>query len=142
MENDAASWAPTRLLSLLAWALSAACAAVSVLRVLNGDRAGPLLFAVATLLVAAFACYTSFARPRLAADRSGLRVRTLTASHDIAWGEVVTRTVTTHRLGREVRTLELDTGDRPPHLIVLGRLELGADPTDVLETLDALRPGV
>lgn len=119
---------------------AAVFAAVAVVLLFRGDTAGPLLFAVATVAALALGGYTSFGRPRLAADSAGLRVRTLGGTHAFAWDEVRTTVVTTHRLGRDVRTLELDTGDRPPHLIVFGRLELDADPADVLETLDTLRP--
>lgn len=139
MENRVV-WAPRVALGVVAWAAGAVFAAVTVVLLLGGDTAGPLLFAVATLGAVAFGCYTSFGRPRLVADPTGLRVRTLGSAYGFAWGDVRTKVVTTPRLGREVRTLEIDTGDRPPHLIVLGRLELDADPADVLETLDALRP--
>lgn len=117
-----------------------AFAAVAVVLLLRGDAAGPLLFAVATVAALVFGCYTSFGRPRLAADSAGLRVRTFGGTHELAWAEVRAKIVTTRRLGRDVRTLELETGDRPPHLIVFGRLELDADPADVLETLNTLRP--
>lgn len=109
---------------------------------LSGDRAGPLLLAVATIAAIAFASYTGFARPRLAADHTGLRVRTLAGTHSFGWPEVSATLVTTRRLGRDVPTLELDTGDRSPQLIVLGKLELDAEPADVLDELNALRnPG-
>lgn len=133
-------WAPPALLAVISWVLAPAFAAVAVVFGLGGDAAGPLLFAVATLAAVAFGCYTSFARPRLAADSTGLRVRTLGGRHDFAWGEVRAKVVTTRRLGRDVPTLEIDTGNKPPHLIVFGRLELDADPANVLETLDTLRP--
>jgi hypothetical protein len=43
---------------------------------------------------------------------------------------------TTRRLGRDALTLEIDGDD---HLIVLGWMELGEDPRDVLAVLSALR---
>lgn len=139
MENRVV-WAPRVALGVVAWVAGAVFAAMTVVLLIGGDTAGPLLFAVATLGAVAFGCYTSFGRPRLAADSAGLRVRTLGSTRDLAWGDVRTKVVSTRRLGRDVHTLELDTGDRPPHLIVFGRLELDADPADVLETLETLRP--
>lgn len=137
MDNPRASWAPSPVLAGLGWLLTAACAVLAVVFGLAGDGPGAVLFAVLALVAALLACYTSLARPRLAADTDGLRVRTMGGAKRFAWPEVRVRLVTTRRLGRDVGTLELEAGET---LLILGRLELGADPYDVLETLDTLRP--
>ena len=50
------------------------------------------------------------------------------------------RLVRTRRLGRDTATLEVDADNaEPPALVVLGRLDLGADPEDVVDELLALR---
>jgi hypothetical protein len=102
------------------------------------DRAGTLFFGVGAVVFGLFAAYGTLLRPKLAADRDGLRMRTLGGTHRFAWHEVRLQLVTTRRLAREVTTIELETGENG--LVVLGWLELGADPRDVLDELDALRP--
>lgn len=139
MENHVANWGPRPLLAALGWIFAIVSAVLAVLLSLNGDQAGPLLLAVATLAAIAFASYTSFAKPRLRADRTGLRVRTLKGAYSFDWQEVTVELVTTRRLGRDATTVEIDTAPRAPHLIILGRLELDADPADVLEVLNDLR---
>ena len=98
-----------------------------------------LLGAVALLLGFA-GVYTAVARPRLAADQDGITVRGLTGARSWRWAEVNVRLVRTRRLGRDAATLEVDADNaEQPALIVLGRLDLGADPEDVVEELLALR---
>jgi hypothetical protein len=54
------------------------------------------------------------------------------------------RIVRTRRLGRESSLLEIDTmrADGTEQLLLFGRLDLAADPEDVLPVLLAARPGV
>ena len=75
-------------------------------------------------------------RPRLAADATGLRVRTLHGTHELAWPDTLTLLRSTKRLGRDSKTLEISSGDQ---LFVFGWLELGTDPADVLDELNRLR---
>lgn len=128
------------MIVVVAWLLTAVLLATAVLLLRHGDRPGALLSALATLATAAAGCHTSLARPRLAAGENGLRIRTLGGSYELAWHEVSVHTATAQRLGRTSNTLEIDTGDTPPHLVVFGRFELGAEPDDVLDTLQNLRP--
>lgn len=139
MENRSESWAPQRILCVIGCIAAVVFAGVGVLLLAGGDRAGPVLLGVATLAALALACYTGLARPRLAADNTGIRLRTLAGTHDFSWHEISASVASTRRLGRDVATLELDSGERPPHLFVLGRLELNAEPADVLDTLNELR---
>ncbi|MBN6035560.1 PH domain-containing protein [Amycolatopsis sp. 195334CR] len=139
MDNPTASWAPRAALVGVGWLLAALSAAAAVLTGLSGDRAGPVLFGVAALALAGFAANGSAIRPKLSADAHGVRVRTLTGDHRLEWSQVRVRLVKTRRLGREVPTLEIECEDIPPHLLVLGWLELGTDPRDVLDVLSALR---
>lgn len=139
MDNRVESWAPARSVAVVAWSFAAVCLLATALLLVSGDSAGPILLGTATIALVALACYTTFARPRLAADHAGLRVRTLAGIHRFGWSEVAVRLATTRRLGREVTTLEIDAAEHDPPLIVLGRLELDADPADVLSALDELR---
>jgi hypothetical protein len=84
--------------------------------------------------------FTLVARPRLAADHEGIAVRGLTGTRRWTWAEVNVRLVRTRRLGRETSTLEVDAENaEPPALVVLGRLDLGAEPEDVVDALLELR---
>ncbi|WP_343063699.1 PH domain-containing protein [Haloechinothrix aidingensis] len=105
----------------------------------TGDPPGALLLSVITVFFAATTLYGALVRPRLAADASGITVRTLSGHRYTPWNRVHCRVATTRRLGRDVDTLELDIADEhpgsDPELIALGELELGADPHEVLERL-------
>ena len=101
------------------------------------DNAGRLLSGLATLLVSYLAAFATIARPRLSADVDGLAVRGFASTTHLPWHEVKVKLQTTRRLGREQQTLELDADDR---LVVLTKLDLGADPEEVAGVLHALRP--
>jgi hypothetical protein len=128
------SWAPDAPLVALAWVLAAAGAGGAFL---IGDAPGRLLLGVLAAMAAFAGLFGTLARPRLVADPSGVTVRGLSGRRHWTWAEVTVRLTRTRRLGRDVATLELDAD---PDLVVLGRLDLGADPVDVVETLRALRP--
>jgi hypothetical protein len=108
--------------------------------VITDDPPGRVLIGAVAVLLALAGLYASVARPRLSADQDGLAVRGLTGSRRWAWAEVNVRLVRTRRLGRDSSALEVDADNaEPPALVVLGRLELGADPEDVVDELLALR---
>jgi hypothetical protein len=133
----ARSWAPRLELTVLAWVLAAIAAAWAVF---TDDPPGRLLLGAGALVFALTGLFCSVARPRLAADSTGVTVRGLTGSRSWSWSEVNVRLVRTRRLGRESTTLELDADQADaPDLVVLGRLDLGADPEDVVDALLALR---
>jgi hypothetical protein len=131
------SWAPKAGLTALAWVAAAAAAAWALFA---DDPPGRVLLGTVALGLLLAGLYGLLVRPRLAADSSGVTVRGLTGSRRWTWAEVNVRLVRTRRFGREVATIELDA-DRAevPGLVVLGRLELGTDPEDVVDALLALR---
>jgi hypothetical protein len=107
------------------------------------DPAGRLLIGVTALALACAAGYGTRVRPRLAAGVDGLWIGGVRGRTGYPWTAVQRLDVVhTRRFGRDVPTLEVETvgpGDAGERLHVFSRLELGADPVDVAETLAALR---
>lgn len=128
------------------------------------DPAGRLLIGITAAALAAVTGYGLLARPRLVADRHGLRIGSATGQRVHPWADVRrVRVVRTRRLGRDVPSLEIETahveagrtetgrvgtgrtetapGEHPEaeRLDVFSRLELGADPYDVADVLTDLR---
>ncbi|PXY34826.1 hypothetical protein BAY59_04835 [Prauserella coralliicola] len=136
MDNSTPRWAPSTGLVAVGWLLAVLAGAATAVFALTGDRPGAVLLGVGTAALAVGAAHGTFVRPRLAADAWGLRVRTLGGTRRLDWNEVELRLATTRRLGRDVAVLELESDE----LVVLGWLELGADPRDVHDELLALRP--
>jgi Bacterial PH domain len=132
----ARTWAPKMELSVAAWVLAAAAA---VWTAFADDPPGKVLLGTLALALALAGVYGVVVRPRLAADAEGVTVRGLTGRRSWTWAEVNIRLVRTRRLGREVATLELDAVGDEPDLVVLGRLDLGEDPVDVVDALLAMR---
>ncbi len=134
---SAKTWAPQPSVVVLAWGLAVTAGAWAAF---THDPPGRVLLGAVALLLAFAGVYTSVARPRLAADQDGITIRGLTGTQRWAWAEVNVRLVRTRRLGRDAATLEVDAENaEPPALVVLGRLDLGADPEDVVEELLRLR---
>ncbi|MCE0761861.1 PH domain-containing protein [Pseudonocardia kujensis] len=136
-------WAPTAGLVALAWVLAAGAVGWLVVLLLgDADPAGRLIAGVAALGLAYAALVGTIARPRLALHRHGLEVRSLTRRRSVDWPAVQrVRVLRTRRFGRETSLLELDLlvgGEE--RLVVLGRLDLGADPEDVAEVLRPYLP--
>ncbi|WP_035303281.1 PH domain-containing protein [Actinokineospora inagensis] len=136
-EDTARQWAPEPKVVAVGWLLAAASALVAaVMR----DAGGTLLLIIAAVLLAALALHGTLARPRLAADSTGLTVRGMFGSRQWSWGEVNVRLTETRRLGRTSSAVELDADNAAePALVLLGRLDLGADPQDVVAELLRLR---
>ncbi len=131
------TWAPQPAMVAVAWVLAAAAAGWAAF---SDDPPGRVLLGAVALLLAAAALFATVARPRLTADHRGVSVRGFTGTRSWTWAEVNVRVVRTRRLGRETSTLEVDAENaEPPALVVLGRLDLGADPEDVVEALLELR---
>ncbi len=126
-------------------AAGSAGAVATLLAVLAADSSGRLLLGLAATGLLGAATLGALLRPRLAADAQGLAVRGPTGTVRLQWGEIeVVEVVRTRRLGRTVPVLEIspyDTPDRVGALLVLTRVELGADPRDVLDRLLAVRLG-
>ena len=104
---------------------------------LFADPAGRLLLGVAALGLLAIGAADVALRPRLAADRSGIQVRTLASRHRLPWSAIQRVDVDEHtRYGLTSRTLELEAGEL---FVVLGKRTLGADPRDVADVLAQIR---
>lgn len=132
-------YAPQPVAVLLAWAGALTALAWVVY---TTDPAGRVLALAAVLLLSALALVGTVARPRLAADRDGLRVGRLRGARRWPWRDVQQiEVIHTRRLGRASRTLEIDVvdPDGKEQLIVLSRLDLGADPVDAGHRLQQLR---
>nr|WP_042184043.1 PH domain-containing protein [Kibdelosporangium sp. MJ126-NF4]CEL16036.1 FIG020554: membrane protein [Kibdelosporangium sp. MJ126-NF4]CTQ93961.1 FIG020554: membrane protein [Kibdelosporangium sp. MJ126-NF4] len=126
-------WSPPPLLVAIGWVATVGGVAWAAL---SDDTAGRILVGLAALVAALLALHGTLARPRLAADSNGLRLRRLAGTRQWSWAEVNVRLVRTRRLGRQVSTLELDAED---DLVVLGWLDLGTPPEDVADALRDLR---
>lgn len=133
MDNLVTSWAPRP--SIVALGFAGALASVAG-ALFDPDKMGVVLFVIAAVVLVALAGHGSVVRPRLSADKQGLRVRTLGGVHRIPWSRAEIRLRTTKRLGRESTTLEISMDEQ---LFVFGWLELGEDPRDVRETLSSVR---
>jgi hypothetical protein len=115
------------------------------------DPPGRLLVGIAAVALAGAALVGAIARPRLRADDEGLVLRGALGARTWPWERVdAVRVVRMRRLGLPAAYVEVDardaghgpedgatTGDGAgrERLLVLGRLELGADPVDVAEAL-------
>jgi hypothetical protein len=133
MSSQTLSWAPHPGLVGIGWVLAAGAGAWAFLA---NDAPGRLLLAVAAIVLALGGLFGTVARPRLAADAGGITVRGLTGRRHWRWADVNVRLVRTRRLGRDLPWVELDAD---PDLVVLGWLDLGADPVDVIDAIRALR---
>lgn len=131
-------FAPKPLAVVVAWVALVVALAWALV---TADPVGRVLAIVAVLLLGVLALIGTAVRPRLAADRGGLRVGRLRGARYWTWPDVQRiEVVRTRRLGRESRVLELDVRDPDgtEHLLVFTQLDLGADPVDVAAELRAL----
>ena len=129
-------WAPQAPLVGIGWVLTAIAA---LLVFVGTDPGGRVLLTIAALMLAVISLFGTLARPRLRADEQGVTVRGPFSSRTWTWPEVRVRLAHGRRLGRVSTTVEL-TVLHDDGLIILGRLDLGEDPADVVEQLQALRP--
>lgn len=108
------------------------------------DGPGRLLLGLAGIALGAAALVGLRARPRLAADQDALALRGVLGTRRWPWARVdAVRVVRMRRLGLPANYLEIDARDDDgrDRLLVLGRLELGTDPVEVAEALQAHRAG-
>ncbi len=133
-------WSTPAGLVAVAWALTAGAALWWLTTSSATDR---MFVGVVLLVLVAVSCYASFVRPRLRADGEGITVRALTGTWSWQWPDVRVRVRDTQRLGRTVEALEIDVParDGSTGLIVLTKLDLGQDVTEVAEQLHRLHPG-
>jgi len=130
---DLAQWSPRPVET----AVAILAGLVVLLLALLADPGGRLLLGVAALGLLAVGVADVLLRPRLSADRTGIRVRTLASRHHLPWSSSGRVEVDEHtRYGLTSRTLELEAGEL---FVVLGKRTLGADPRDVADTLARIR---
>jgi len=138
-------WSPAPALVVVLWiATTVVTVWTAALWLTGADAAGSLIAAVTASGLAVWAFWATRARPRLLADPDGVTVRGFGAPRHHPWPLVQdVRIVRTRRLGRESSLLEIDTvrADGTEQLLLFGRLDLAADPEDVLPVLLAARPG-
>lgn len=145
MDNLRMAWGPKPALLGMTAALAVVSAGGAVLMARTGDGPGALLVSCLAVVLAATALYGFVVRPKLTADAEGVTVRTTSGARWVRWPQLRTRLATNRRLGRDTRTLELEfPAEGPedadePELVVLGQLELGEDPEEVLAQLNRLR---
>lgn len=148
MDNLRTAWGPKPALLGMAGAFAALAATGSAVLARTGDGPGALLVGCLAALLAAGAAYGFVVRPKLTADTEGVTVRTTSGTRQVRWSKVRTRLATNRRLGRDTTTLELEfpaeggqgiEDSDEPELVVLGQLELGEDPEEVLAQLNRLR---
>lgn len=137
------SYSPKPAAVVLAWAAFVAAAGWAVL---TTDPVGRVLAVVAVGLLGSLALIATLARPRLAADHDTLQVGRLRGAQRWPWRRVHRiEVVRTRRLGRDSAVLEVEARDPDgtEHLVVLTRLDLGADPEQVAQELREVsgRPG-
>lgn len=133
------SWSPRPGIVIVGW-LAAVVALTSTL--LTSDAPGRLLGAVAAAMLAAAALFGTVARPRFAVDEDGVAVRGLLGVKRWPWARVHRLRVVRHRrLGRGVAMLELEAidDDGDDQLVILGSLDLGTHPDEVLATVQNAR---
>jgi hypothetical protein len=143
-DEPARRWAapmPAVILGLLA---AVGLLAWVVLGVRTGalDAPGRLLLGLAGIAIGGVSLMGLRARPRLAADDDALVLRGPFAIRRWPWARVdAVRVVRMRRLGMPAAYVEIDArdDDGTERLLVLGRLELGTDPVDVAEALQAHR---
>jgi hypothetical protein len=137
MAEPALSWSPDPAAVGVGWALAVVAGVVATV---VDDVRGSVLLVVAAVLLGVLALFGTLARPRLRADTEGVTVRGMLSSRSWRWGEVNARLVRTRRFGRESTAVELDADNaEAPALVLLGRLDLGADPVEVADALVRLR---
>jgi hypothetical protein len=116
--------------------------AVSALLVLIAVTAGQgfsfWLGLVAAGLVAGYGLRDVLGRERLRADATGVRIGSGFAGHrELDWSQVERVRVDNRlRFGLRTDMLELDAGEQ---LFLLSRYDLGAEPRDAFEALEAVR---
>lgn len=131
-------YAPKPLAVVLAWV---ALLAAVIWAVTASDPGGRVLAPVAVILLGWLALVATVARPRLAADRDGMRLGRLRGALRWPWRDVHRIEVfRTRRLGRDSSVLELEAvdPDGTERMFVLTRLDLGTDPQLVAQALREL----
>ncbi|HEY8300949.1 MAG TPA: PH domain-containing protein [Jatrophihabitans sp.] len=135
MTTPTVRFGPDRRLTIAAAAATVVALASALL---YPDPPGRLLFAIAAVVLAAYAIGDLVWADRLVADASGVRIRTPFTRADLAWTQIsAVRADVRTRHGLRSATLEVDAGDV---LVVFSRRTLGADPEAAAGLVNAMRP--
>lgn len=130
---DSRTWGPKPAAVLAVGAAGILMAAGAL--ALADDPPGRLLGGVAAVGLLVFAAGSWWARPRLAVTGDALVYRGWFHTQALSATDIASIRITEfRRIGRKVRLLEIDTGER---LIVLTRWDLGTDPLTALDGLTA-----
>ena len=109
-----------------------------VLSLTTADLGGRLLWAGAAVVLVGYVATDLIWSPRLAADASGVRIRSPFTRADLRWDEIDAITADVRsRYGLRSTTLEVDAGEL---LVVFSRRSLGADPEMAAGLVRAMRP--
>lgn len=128
-------WSPDRRFTAAA---GAGAVVLLALAVFAADGPSRLLFAVGVLVLVAFVVGDVAYSPRLEASAGGVVVRSPLVRVSLTWPQIeAVRSDTRARYGMRSTTLEVDAGET---LAVLSRRALGADPDEVAERINELRP--
>lgn len=133
-------WGPDRRLPWISLALALAAIAW---RLVSHDAENRLVALALAAVFLVLAILLLRVRVRLAADPRGLAVYGPVTRRFIAWPDVVSIAAPRRgRFGRRAATLEIEfrAGDPEPQLAAFSGFELGADPADVADALQLLRP--
>lgn len=138
-ESDTKRWSVPAGLVACGWVFTAGAGAWWWTTSGSADQ---LFTAVVTAALALTCLAGTVLRPRLRASPSGVAIRGLRGTRRWSWPNVGVRVRTTRHLGRTTAALEIEVPEDATTggLFVLTRLDLGADPRDVAEELEALRP--
>jgi Bacterial PH domain len=119
-------------------AATAGALVLAGLAIATTDPQQRILAVIAALALAVNAAVDLYFWPRLSVTTRGLTLRTPTTRTELPWTSApIIRVDERTRLGLASHTLEIDAGEL---LVVLSRHALGADPQDVLDILQSLRP--
>ncbi|AZI56923.1 PH domain-containing protein [Nakamurella antarctica] len=132
--NSQHIWGPQTVLLVAGGALTAGAIVWSLLAVNSVDK---LVTGAAVLIFALMTGVGLMMRQRLTVSASGLVIGTALGRVTVTWAQVAAiSTPQRSRLGVSSRTLEIDLDD--DGLLVFGKVDLGADPTEVAAALLSL----
>jgi hypothetical protein len=134
--TSSAAWRAERRATVLKFAGAAAFVVIPF--VSSPNTIGRVLGAVAAVGLALFGLRDLLAPVRLAADSDGLTVASGYVGHRrLPWSEIERiRLDSRRRLGSSSEFLEVDAGSS---LYFFSRYDLGVDPSEVLEVIEAIR---
>lgn len=131
---------PTRVI-VLKFAVAALLGVLALVALGAGEISQFVIGVVVASAVAVYAARDLVARERLRADGDGVvAVRGYAGHRRLPWSEIErVRVDARSRLGASTELLEIDAGEE---IYLFSRNDLGVDPTDAAESLEAVRRGL